>query len=80
MDLHKLLNPQTLERRNNSLQLRLHEYSIESVLIADRFEDIELDQRESVPFTIFELLEEFALRLIVEVGILGVFHILQPNG
>ena len=80
MDFHELLNSQTLEGRDNSFQLRLHEYSIESVLIADRFEDVELDQRETVPFTIFELLEEFALRLIVEVGILSVFHILQPNG
>ena len=31
-------------------------------------------------FTIFELLKEFTLSLVIEIGILGVFNILQPNG
>ena len=33
-----------------------------------------------MPLAVFELLEELGLRLVVEVGVLGVLHILEPYG
>ena len=33
-----------------------------------------------MPFTIFKLLEELALRLIVQICVLGVLDIAQPDG
>jgi len=67
------------ERRNNGSLLLLDENCIESVLITDRVEDVHLLQAQPVPLAIFKLLEEFGLRLVVEVGVLDVLCVLKPN-
>ena len=45
VDFHELLDPEAFEGRHNRLQLLLDEYSVETVLIADRLEDVELNER-----------------------------------
>lgn len=80
MDLHKLLDAQAFEWRDNCLVLRLHEDCIESVLVTNRLEDVQLDQRETVTLAILKLLKELTLCLIVQIGILGVLDVTQPNG
>jgi hypothetical protein len=80
VDLHKLLDAQAFEWRDDCFVLRLHEHCIESVLVANRLEDVQLDQREAMSLAILKLLEELALRLIVQVSVLGVLDVTQPNG
>ena len=60
--------------------LSLHEDSVKSVLITDGLEDVELDEGETVPLAVFELLKELRLCLVVEVSILSLLYILKPNG
>ena len=80
MDLHELLDAQALEGRDDGLERALHEDGVEAVLIAHRLEDVQLDQGEAVPFAILELLEELALRLVVEVRVLRLLDVAQPDG
>ena len=80
MDLHELFDSETLKGRDYGFELCLHEYGIKPVLVAYRFEDVELDERQAVSLAILKLLKELALRLVVEVGILGVLDIAQPDG
>jgi len=80
VNFHKLLDAQALERRDYRLELPLNKHCIETVLIADRLEDVELYERETVPFAVFELLEELRLRLVVEVRIFEVLFVPQPDG
>ena len=58
----------------------MHEDGVEAVLVADRLEDVQLDEGKAVPLTIFEFLEELALRLVVQICVLGVLDVPQPDG
>lgn len=80
VDFHKFLDAKAFERRNNRLELRLHENGVKSVLIAYGLEDVQLDERQTMAFAIFEFLEELALRLVIEVRVLGVLDVTQPDG
>ena len=44
MELHKLLDSQASERADDGLELLLEEDSVVSKLVADSFEDVELNQ------------------------------------
>ena len=79
MRLHKFFDFLAFERRDNGSLLLLYENSIESVLITDRVEDVQLLQAQSVPLAVFKLLEELGLRLVVEVGVLDVLCVLVPD-
>ena len=79
MNFHKFFNAEALKGRDNGLVLSLHEDGVKSVLVTDRLEDVELDQREAVPLAIFKLLKELRLGLVVQVGVLCVLYILKPN-
>ena len=80
MDLHEFFDAEAFERRNNGLKLCLHEYGIKPVLITDRFEYVELDEGQAVALAILELLEELALRLVVQICVFSVLDIAQPDG
>lgn len=58
VSLHELLDFLAFEGGNNGSLLLLDENSVESVLIADRVEDVQLGQAEPVPLAVLELLEE----------------------
>ena len=80
VNFHEFFDAEAFERRYNGLKLCLHEYSIKPVLIADRFEYIELDEGQAVAFAILELLKELALGLVVEICVFSVLDIAQPDG
>ena len=80
MNFHELLDPQAFERRHDRFEVPLHEDSVESVLITDGLEDVELNQSESMSFAVLKFLEELRLRLVVKIGILGLLHISLPDG
>ena len=52
MNFHKFFDAQAFEGRHNRLQLPLDEHGVEAVLVADRFEDVELDEGQSVALEI----------------------------
>ena len=79
MVLHELFNLLTLERRYDSSELFLHEYCIESVLVAKGIEDIQLREAKPVALAVFELLEELRLCLIVEICVLDVLNVFDPD-
>ena len=80
MDFHELFNSETLERRHDCFKLLLHENSIEAILVAYCLEDVKLDQSQSMPLAILKLLKELRLRLVVQVGVLQMLSVLQPDG
>ena len=80
MNFHKFFNSKAFKGRDNGLVLSLHEDSVKSVLITDGLEDVELDQREAMPLAIFKLLKELRLSLVVQIGILCMLYILEPDG
>ena len=79
MNFHEFFDAEAFERRYNGLKLCLHEYSIKPVLVTDRFENVELDEGQSVALAILELLKELALCLVVEICIFSVLDIAQPD-
>ena len=76
--LHEFFDLLTFERRYNGSLLLLDKYSIESILVANSIEDVQLGQTKAVSLAIFELLKEFGLCLVVKVGVLDVFGVLEP--
>ena len=58
----------------------MHENGIEPVLVTDCLENVELDEGKAVSLAILELLKELALCLVIQVGILGVLDVSQPDG
>ena len=79
VDFHKLLDAEALEWRYNRLELFLNKNGVETVLIANRFEDVQLNQREAVPLAVLELLEELRLCLIIEICVLDVLNVFDPD-
>ena len=57
----------------------MHEYCIEAILIAYSVEYVELRKTEPVALAVFEFLKEFRLSLIIEVCVLDVLDVFDPD-
>ena len=79
MDLHKFFNSEPFEWRNNRFELLLHKDCIKAILVTNRLKNVKLNQGQAVTLAVFKFLKELRLSLVVQVGVLEVLSVFQPD-